>query len=327
MALLCAILLLAAPARAADGGAGEYKDVPKTHWAYESIARATELGLLGGVGGGRFGLGRVITRAEYAAMLCRLMGWTMLSPEQGSFDDNRNTASWYYSAVETAYANGALRKLGANAGVGETLNREELAAMTVRALGYASLAGIVQDDCPYTDVSTNRGYIALAYHMGFMSGTKQNRFAPSADATREQAAAVLLRVYDAMHTAVDEISVSDAPSDAVAVEPLDDRTGRVPMCPRAPLEGVYDAAILAGKGGAVALQTAAYNATTNRVLTLGELDSLLSISSTRVYRSTRYESSYASRSGSVVWFESESDVAEKVALCRLMGIKTVYLVQ
>lgn len=322
LTLLLALSLLAVPARAA----GSYSDVAEKHWAYASVERATELGLIGGVGGGRFGLGQKLTRAEYALMLCRLMGWTMLKPETGSFADNQDRSAWYYSAVETAYANGALRKIGVNAGVGVTMTREELASMTIRALGYASLAGIVQDDCPYTDVSTNRGYITLAHHMGFMSGVKGTEFLPSGIATREQAATVLLRVHDAMNAEIKQEKVSAAPG-AVYVEPLDDRSGRVPMCPRAPLEGVYAAALKAGRGGAVALQTAAFNAATNRTLTASELKSLLNMSSTRVYRSTRYESSYASRSGSVVWFEAEQDIAEKVMLCRLLGIKTVYLLQ
>lgn len=322
-ALLLFALLLAVPTRAA----ANYKDVPKNHWAYESVERSAELGLVGGVGSGYFGLGREITRAEYAAMLCRLMGWQMVTPVLGSFTDNLDASEWYYSAVETAYANGALLKLGTKAGVLETMTRAELATMTVRALGYASLSGVVQDDCPFPDVTTSRGYIALAYHMGFMTGGGTKAFVPNGAATREQAASVLLRVYDALHAEVTQTTVSAAPKGAVVVEPLDDRDGRIPMCPRAPLDGVYEAALKAGRGGAVALQTTAYNATTGKTLNASALKTLLNTNGTRVYRSTRYESSYASRSGSIVWFESEEDIAEKVTLCRLMGVKTVYLVE
>ena len=38
----------------------------------------------------------------------RLMGWELVTPEKGSFTDNQDTAKWYYSAIETAYAHGAL---------------------------------------------------------------------------------------------------------------------------------------------------------------------------------------------------------------------------
>ncbi len=323
MALLLTVLMLAAPVRATV----EYKDVAKTHWAYTAIGRTEELGLVGGVGGGRFGLGQKVTRAEYAAMLCRLMGWPTVTPKTGSFADNQDPKKWYYSAVETAYANGALRKIGEDARVNDPLTREELAVMTVRALGYAFFAGIVQDDCPFTDVSTNRGYITLAYHMGFMNGATSATFAPAGTATREQAAVVLLRVYDAICARVARETVSELPEGAVPVESLDDRSGRVPMCPRAPLEGVYAAALKAGKGGAVALRVAAYDVATGKTVEPSELESFLADSATRVYRSTRYESSYATRGDGAVWFESEGDIAEKVMLCRLLGIKTVYLIQ
>jgi len=322
LTLLLALLALCVAAQAAD-----YKDVPQKHWARESIERATELGLIGGVGNGRFGMGRNITRAEYAMMLCRLMDWTMLAPETGSFTDNQDSSLWYFSAIETACANGALPRIGAAAGVTDVLTREELAAMTVRALGYAALAGVVQDECPFSDVTTNRGYITLAYRMGFMTGGKANAFSPDNPATREQAAAVLLRVYDAMHAEIAQESAAEAPEGAVAVEPMDERGGSFPVCPRAPLAAVYDAALRAGRGGAVALQTAAYNAATDKTLTPAELDSFLAGYGVRVYRSTRHESSYAARNNTVVWFEAEDDIAEKIALCRLLGVGTVYLIQ
>lgn len=323
-ALALAALLLAAPVLAA---APDFSDVPKTHWAYESIGRASALGLIGGDGRGRFGLGQSVTRAEYATMLCRLMGWELLTPERGSFADNQNPKAWYYSAVETAAAHGAIPKLGPNAGVNDPLRREELASMTVRALGYSTLAGIVQDDCPFPDVTVNRGYVTLAYHMGFMNGGSDGRFSPNAPATREQAAAVLLRVHDRMHAAITQSPLSALPAGETAVwaASLSERSGSVPMAPRAPLETVYAAALEAGEGGAVVLRTAPYHATARRTLTSDDLERLLADEDTRVYRSQRYESSYLTCRGAVVWFETEADVAEKVALCRLLGVGAVYL--
>ena len=334
--LVLAMLLLAAPARAASGTT--FVDVPRSSWAYENVRRAAEYGLVGGVGDDAFGLGRQVTRAQYATMLCRLMGWEMISPARGSFDDNQDKTAWYYSAVETAYAHGALPKLSARAGVNEPLPREEMATMTVRALGYASLAGVVQDDCPFTDVTTNRGYIALAYHMGFMGGVDTNLFSPKAASTREQAATVLLRAYDRLHADVAQASASAMPSGAAAVwaEPLTGAQAPIPMNPRAPLENVYDACVKAGVSGAVALHTAPCAVTLRngtvsggRELTQAELSALLSDDATRTYRSARYGSSYLVHTepngSTVVWYETAEDVAAKLTLCRLMGVKTVYV--
>ena len=334
--LSTALLLPLVPARAAD--AAQFADVPETHWAYESVRAATQYGLVNGVSARTFGLGQPLTRAQYCAMLCRLMGWPEVLPDEPTFSDNRDRTAWYYGAVETAYAEGALLKLSAECKPNEPLPREEMAAMTVRALGYAGLAGTVQDDCPFSDVSTNRGYIALAYHMGIMGGVSARSFSPKTASTREQAASVLLRVYERLHAETERLPLSAMPPDtAVYAAALSDTSGRIPMCPRAPLESVYDAAVAAGAGGAVALRTAPWAATvrdgtvlSETALTREELAELLADADAAVYRSARYGSSYLIRaeedgSQTVVWYETEEDVALKVGLCRLLGVKAVYI--
>ncbi|MBQ2323659.1 MAG: hypothetical protein II379_03615, partial [Oscillospiraceae bacterium] len=61
-----------------------------------------------------------------------------------------------------------------------------------------------------------------------------------------------------------------------------------------------------------------------------QLNTLLENSRTQAYRSSRHESSYLvleQGSGTtVVWYETEQDLAEKVQLCRLLGVTDVYLV-
>ncbi|MBQ9458846.1 MAG: S-layer homology domain-containing protein [Oscillospiraceae bacterium] len=338
-AALLALLLL--PLSALADGA-DYDDVPKDHWSYESVMHATELGLVGGVSPGHFGFGESVTRAQYAMMLCRLMDWTMISPETGSFTDNQDRGTWYYSAIETARAHGVLlpEVLGSACRPGEPLQREEMAAMTVRALGFSQLAqllaGMVQNDCPFVDVTTNKGYITLSYHMGFMGGVSPKYFQPREASRREQAAAVLLRVYDRLHAPVKTGVLSDGVS-AVEAKPISELGGRIPMCPRAPLESVYNAALLAGEGGAVALVTTglAVEVKGERVLapltlTANELSVYRSEDAGTISRSARYASSYLVHNVSendkvYVWFESDDDLALKVELCRLLGVSAVYV--
>ena len=372
-ALLLAALLLTATALAAN--ASGYSDVPDGHWAAQSVRRCTQLGLLQGVGGGKFGRGQEMTRAAYAAALCRLMGWQMLSPAKGSFDDNQNTAKWYYSAVETAAAHDAFPGHSRLCRPTDAITREEMAAMTVRALGYGVLAGILADadaqpaqsgtsgfagltahigrNCPFADCTTNRGYIALAYRMGIMTGVNSKNFDPKATATREQAAAVLLRAYDRLHAGV---SVRDAHWVAAEGEPgaldvpgtdcifsvsLTARRGEQSVSPRAAIEEVYAAAVLAGKGGSVLLSAEPLAQKTDKTgavleeavaLEDGQLEQLLAdTKNTSLHRSTQYESSYLyHKSGGTtlcVWYESEDDLALKTALCRMLGVKTVYILR
>lgn len=195
-ALLCALLMtaLAFPAAAASTG---FSDVPASHWAADEIRRAGELGLFQGGSRGRFGLGNSMTRGAFAVVLCRMFGWEMVKPETGSYTDNQDTSAWYYSAVETAYAHGAVTDQTDTFRPDDAITREEIAVMLVRAMGFGTIAGLAQElTMPFTDVRTNTGYIAMAYTLGVVSGTSDTTFSPDKTATREQAAVMLMRVYD-----------------------------------------------------------------------------------------------------------------------------------
>lgn len=197
-AVLCAVLaasVLSAPAQAASG----YKDVPAGHWAAEYIKTATDEGFFQGRSDGRFGLGEKMSRAAFVTVLMRMFGWEAAEPLRGSFEDNQNPDAWYYTAVETACKNGAITRMEKNFRPTEPITREEMAVMLVRALGYGTLAGQAQElGCPFTDVKTNVGYIAIAYHLGITGGYTATIFGPDDHASREQTAAMLVRTLAKM---------------------------------------------------------------------------------------------------------------------------------
>ena len=107
----------------------------------------------------------------------------------------------------------------------------------------------------------------------------------------------------------------------------------------APMAMPVSAAVRAGEGGSVALRavpllqvTRAGAVTDTRELTEGELIELLSEGTLRTHRSAQHESSCGYRtekdgSVTVVWYESETDIAEKTELCRLLGIGNVYVLK
>jgi len=196
--LACACLsgLLAAPAAAA----ASFPDVPETHWAAGYIAQASQLGILNGRQDGTFGLHQPMSRAAFVSALCRLFGWETVTPAAGSFTDNQDTSAWYYSAVETACANGAVTLQSDAFRPEDSITREETAVMLVRALGYGTIAGLTQElSVPFTDLTTNAGYLSMAYELGLFSGTTTDTFSPDQVTTREQAAAVLMRLWDKLH--------------------------------------------------------------------------------------------------------------------------------
>lgn len=202
LACLCLLAVLPAPARAAV----RFSDVPASHWAAESITRAAELGLINGRSDGKFGVGQPMTRAAFAAVLCRLFQWKLVSPASGSFPDNQDSAKWYYSAVETACLHGAVTQQEEDFRPGDAVTRQEMAVMLVRALGYGTLASLAGEwTSPFTDVTASLGYLILANNLGIMTGNSRGAFQPDRTATREQAAVVLMRVYDKLHAAAPDV--------------------------------------------------------------------------------------------------------------------------
>ena len=59
---------------------------------------------------------------------------------------------------------------------------------------------------PFTDLEYgNEGYIAVAYAIGMTNGTSATTFSPERTATRGQAAAMLVRIYEKLHQKTDEV--------------------------------------------------------------------------------------------------------------------------
>jgi len=60
-----------------------------------------------------------------------------------------------------------------------------MAVMLVRALGLGELAKADADAAlPFTDVTAQRGYIAIAYEIGMTTGTTETTFEPDGTAAR-----------------------------------------------------------------------------------------------------------------------------------------------
>ena len=193
--LLCALLagLLTVPASALS-------DVPEDFWAKQDIDRCVTLRYFYPESDGSFGVGKEMSRAEFLAVLCRTLGWKPTSPARTFYEDVSEKA-WYAGAVETAYRQGAVTSQDGNFRPDDLITRSEAASMLVRALGYGSIAGLIQDmSLPFRDVKANNGYIVMAYGLGLMDGTSVTAFSPNGHVTREQAAAIMMRLHDKLHS-------------------------------------------------------------------------------------------------------------------------------
>lgn len=190
----------------------KFNDVPDNHWSFEYVHKLKELGITNGIGNNKFGLGMTITRAEFVAFLVRLMQWDLINPEVGSFKDNLDKNKWYYQYIETAVNKNVILK---EENVEffrpeDKITREEIAIMIVRALGFDSLARQVSNlENPFIDVKRNLGYITIAKDIGIIKGVVQSnreiKFLPDNNATREEAAAMMIRMYNKLNKHLNEL--------------------------------------------------------------------------------------------------------------------------
>ncbi|MBP6492299.1 MAG: S-layer homology domain-containing protein, partial [Clostridia bacterium] len=152
-------------------------------------------GLMQGTDTGVFGFGSTITKAEFITVLDRMFGWELISPEVPTLS-NVTKDQWYYNYVETALSHGVIDP-GKTFAPSAPITREEMAVMLVKGLGYDTLAQSAASlGSPFTDVTNNVGYITIAGDIGMTKGTSDTTFSPAVTAKREEAAAMLVRVYE-----------------------------------------------------------------------------------------------------------------------------------
>jgi len=182
-----------------------FNDVPPNHWAAAYIEDLRELGITSGMGDGSFGMGRQITRAEFITMLVNLMEVPRDAVPSGSFLDVGEGA-WYSNPIGAAHNLGFTDTTGEHFRPHDPVTREEMAVMIINSLGYAGLAGrLTVLGMPFSDVSRNMGHITIARDLGIIAGITSTEFGPLQTATREQAAAMMMRMYNILGRSVAEI--------------------------------------------------------------------------------------------------------------------------
>lgn len=343
-AMLALVMCFGMVPTAFAAGTG-YSDVPETYWAAESIRRATQLGLFQGVSENTFGRGQAISRAAFVTVLVRLFDWETVTPERATFSDVEK-GKWYYDAVETAVEHGAVAASGKTFRPTDPLTRSDMAAMIMRALGYTSLAGTVSSYAsPFTDVAVNKGFITMAYDMGIVGGIGDGKFDPNGTATREQAATIIVRVYDKLMAGNVKVSGIGADTKITVETPAAQEGSELPTTPLEPISELYAVlremknsgadmsrtVLSLTAGGVRTTQSKDGKILTTDTLTADQVKSLLVRSDVRTYYSDRYESAYCVHEPNfyqtvTVWYQSEESLAVKLQLARMFGV-TKYILE
>jgi transglutaminase-like putative cysteine protease len=130
------------PLSGAVSEAAAYKDLRKTHWAYDEIYKATARGILSGYPDGTVRPNELVTRAEAAVMLSRVVG-VSYAASHGSADGSdlpytdvsQSTYAWAIAGISNLYRQGIMRGVAAETFAPEkAITRGEGATLVYRWL-------------------------------------------------------------------------------------------------------------------------------------------------------------------------------------------------
>lgn len=173
-------------------------DVSESHWAYNSIAKMYEKGILSGNEKGFFEPDRAVTRAEFAKMTVLAFGFSAqpseITPPDCSADD------WFYPYVCAAYDNKIVK--GGEDGCfypNEPIKRMDAAVLcrnVINKKGYSGDISMVS----FSDAESIAPYALSAVEtlagIGILNGMEDGRFNPNGVTTRAQAAVMISRLAE-----------------------------------------------------------------------------------------------------------------------------------
>lgn len=180
-----------------------FKDM-KSHWARNDVEYMAELNLISGKEDGVFAPDDNISRAEFAALITRVMGLEQTAYENSFYDIV--SEDWYSGYVQTVKSNNFMNGYDGLFRPEAAISREEIAKVIVEAYNSKTNGKTEKGGSLYfndlSDISYwAYDYIVEAVNLGFINGVSEEIFAPREIATRAQAAVMLRRVYDKLHPA------------------------------------------------------------------------------------------------------------------------------
>ncbi len=184
------------PAPSQKPNTGSFSDTAN-HWADKEINQLKALGIVEG-DNGKYYPDDSITRAEFATLIVRAIG--LNTDATLSFKDV-NADDWYNNIVSAIVSAGIMN--GADDGFypNKNISREEIAKTIVSAYEYASgkvlseIGAISYMDSNYIS-DWAKIYIDKCTSSGLMNGMDDANFAPKSDATRAQAAVLIVRLLE-----------------------------------------------------------------------------------------------------------------------------------
>ena len=169
------------------------------HWAEGYVDYLCALGVVNGRAGGEgetlFDPNTPMTRAEFAAMLCR---WQGIGSEEGEetvrFADEADVPAWALDYVHAAAAKGYIQGVMTQEGIcflpGEHITRSQAATVLGRTMEAGRMKGVLDFEDAEEVPAWAEGYLSELAFMGVMNGDGV-RLDPKGDLTRAQCAKLL----------------------------------------------------------------------------------------------------------------------------------------
>lgn len=174
-----------------------FTDVPQSFWGYEAIQKAAQLGLVNGVGEGRFAPERKLTRAEFVTMLWRLAG----QPAAGAKADFTDVPAeiWYRAGLDWAAEKGYVTGNGGRFKPEDQITRQEAVTILFRYSGGQSgmetmFSAIYADQ--FSDSGAVASWAKSAMDWAIYNSVIQGaggRLNPMGTASRAEIAAIFVR--------------------------------------------------------------------------------------------------------------------------------------
>ena len=170
-----------------------YTDLNMGEWYHDGIHYCLDEGLMDGVDAGMFAPNATTSRAMIVTILWRLQG----SPEVEATETFTDVSpdAWYAKAIAWAVAEGVADGYGEGLfGPNDAITREQLAAMLWRYAGRPEADGDLSVFADGADTSSwAEQAMSWAVARGLLTGVDNDRLAPGGQATRAQAATILMR--------------------------------------------------------------------------------------------------------------------------------------
>ena len=159
------------------------------HWAEKTIAELVALGAIGGYPDGTFKPDQGISRAEFATIVVNAF---QLPEKTGKvFEDTAN--HWAKNFIATAAAHGIVSGYSNTTfGPDDPITREQMAVMIVKAAKLAEAQGKTFADTDKVSAWAKNA-VVTASGKSIISGYPDNTFRPQNNATRAEAATVIIK--------------------------------------------------------------------------------------------------------------------------------------